>query len=149
MAGLVVPDRHTDRQTHTRTHRPSTVTLAHVRRGLMKLIVTYMYIIKVCTLLGERERAHLVVQLARFFYIYIYIYLYIYASSVSPDTVSFLNVSTRFYLGVHAVRNIATTVYGSRSLALALTANTPAFLRKGRYGTTHLSQRRAHGPICL
>ena len=29
--------------------------------------------------------------------------------SVSPDTVSFLNVSTRFYLGVHAVRNIATT----------------------------------------
>ena len=44
--------------------------------------------------LGERERAHLVVQLA---------------SSVSPDTVSFLNVSTRFYLGVHAVRNIATT----------------------------------------
>ena len=31
------------------------------------------------------------------------------ASSVSPDTVSFLNVSTRFYLGVHAVRNIATT----------------------------------------
>ena len=36
-----------------------------------------------------------------------------------------------------------------RSLALALTANTPAFLRKGRYGTTHLSQRRAHGPIRL
>ena len=32
------------------------------------------------------------------------------ASSVSPDTVSLLNVSTRFYLGVHAVRNIATTV---------------------------------------
>ena len=29
--------------------------------------------------------------------------------SVSPDTVSFLNVSTRFYLGVQAVRNIATT----------------------------------------
>ena len=44
-------------------------------------------------------RAHLVVQLARI--------LYIYASSVSPDTVSLLNVSTRFYLGVHAVRNIA------------------------------------------
>ena len=38
----------------------------------------------------------------------------IFASSVSPDTVSLLNVSTRFYLGVHAVRNIATTVYGSR-----------------------------------
>ena len=55
-------------------------------------------------LLGERERAHLVVQLARIFYIYIF------ASSVSPDTVSLLNVSTRFYLGVHAVRNIATTV---------------------------------------
>ena len=31
----------------------------------------------------------------------------------SPDTVSLLNVSTRFYLGVLAVRNIATTVYGS------------------------------------
>ena len=36
------------------------------------------------------------------------------SSSVSPDTVSLLNISTRFYLGVHAVRNIATTVYGSR-----------------------------------
>ena len=33
-------------------------------------------------------------------------------STVSPDTVSLLNVSTRFYLGVHAVGNIATTVYG-------------------------------------
>ena len=33
-------------------------------------------------------------------------------SSVSPDTVSLLNVSTRFYLGVYVVRNIATTVYG-------------------------------------
>ena len=41
----------------------------------------------------------------------------LFASSVSPDTVSVLNVSTRFYLGVHAVRNIA---YGSRRLALAL-----------------------------
>ena len=29
--------------------------------------------------------------------------------TVSPDTVSLLNVFTRFYLGVHAVRNIATT----------------------------------------
>ena len=36
------------------------------------------------------------------------------ASSVLPDTVSLLNVSTRFYLGVHTVRNIARTVYGSR-----------------------------------
>ena len=38
--------------------------------------------------------------------------VYMCRPSVSPDTVSFLNVSTRFYLGVHAVRNLATTVYG-------------------------------------
>ena len=38
--------------------------------------------------------------------------IFLFASSVSPDTVSLLNVSTRFYLGVHAVGNIATTVYG-------------------------------------
>ena len=37
-------------------------------------------------------------------------------------------VSTRFYLGVHVVRNITTTVCGS----LAWTANTRAFLRKAR-----------------
>ena len=48
-----------------------------------------------------------------FIYIYIYIYIYIcvVALSVSPDTVSFLNVSTRFYLGVHAVRNITLLCY--------------------------------------
>ena len=57
---------------------------------------------------GERERAHLVVQLARFSYVCVCV-----CPSVSPDTVSLLNVSTRFYLGVHAERNIATTVYGS------------------------------------
>ena len=36
-----------------------------------------------------------------------------FASSVrvSPDTVSLLNVSTRFYLGAQAVRNIARTEY--------------------------------------
>ena len=33
--------------------------------------------------------------------------LYVHRPTVSPDTVSLLNVSTRFYLGVHAVRNIA------------------------------------------
>ena len=37
------------------------------------------------------------------------------APSVSPDTGSLLNVSTRFYLGVHTVRKIATTVYASSS----------------------------------
>ena len=36
--------------------------------------------------------------------------IYIFASSVSPDTISLLNVSKRFYLGVHTVRNIARTV---------------------------------------
>ena len=42
-------------------------------------------------------------------------YNYVCRPSVSRDTVSLLNVSTRFYLGVHAVRNIATTVdNGSR-----------------------------------
>ena len=40
VAGLVVPDR----QTHRHTHRPSTVTLAHARRGLMKALK--------CTTLG-------------------------------------------------------------------------------------------------
>ena len=38
------------------------------------------------------------------------IYICVVAPAVSPDTVSLLNVSTHFYLGVHAVRNIATTV---------------------------------------
>ena len=47
-------------------------------------------------LLGERERAHLAVQLARFF---------------RPCRQIPYRVSTRFYLGVHAVRNIARTVY--------------------------------------
>ena len=60
------------------------------------------------TLIGRAKRAHLVVQMARFFYIYIYIYICVVAPSVSPDTV---NVSTRFYLGVHAVRNIALLCY--------------------------------------
>ena len=32
--------------------------------------------IHMCSIIGERERANLVVQLARFFYIYIYIYIY-------------------------------------------------------------------------
>ena len=32
-----------------------------------------------------------------------------YVSSVLPNTVSFLNVSMPFYLGVHAVRNIGST----------------------------------------
>ena len=49
----------------------------------------------------------------------IFLHVCVVAPSVSPDTVSLLNVSTRFYLGVHAVRKIATTVYGLRSLALA------------------------------
>ena len=45
--------------THTHTHRATTVTLAaHACRGLI---------------IGEQERANLVVQLARFFYIYMYI----------------------------------------------------------------------------
>ena len=43
----------TDTQTDTHTHGTTTVTLAHARRGLI----------------GERERANLVVQLARIFYI--------------------------------------------------------------------------------
>ena len=30
------------------------------------------------TIIGERERAYLVVQTVRFFYIYIYLYIYIY-----------------------------------------------------------------------
>ena len=50
-------------------------------------------------LVGRAKRAHLLVQLARIFSSH---------RVVSPDTVSLLNVSTRFYLGVHAVRNIAT-----------------------------------------
>ena len=69
--------------------------------------------------------------------------------SVSPDTVS--RVSTRVYLGVHAVRNIARTVRiraeAEAALGSSIAANTRAFLRKGRYGTTRLSQRRARGPI--
>ena len=51
-------------------------------------------------IIGRAKRAHLVVQMARFFYIYVH------RPTVSPDTVSLLNVSTHFYLGVHAVRNI-------------------------------------------
>ena len=35
-------------------------------------------------LLGERERAHLVVQLRLFFYIYIYIYIYIRSTVLAP-----------------------------------------------------------------
>ena len=125
----MVTDRQTDRQTdtqtdthtHTHTHRTTTVTLAHARRGLIG---------RAGASPPSRTRTT-----GRFFYI--------------VRVARYRIVSTRFYLGVHAVRNIARTVYGSRSLALAWTANTPAFLRKGRYGTTHLSQRRAHGPIRL
>ena len=51
--------------------------------------------------------------------------IFLYVSFVSPDTVSFLNVSTRFYLGVYAVRNIAIlkTVY-----TLPLAHNAEAFI---------------------
>ena len=47
-------------------------------------------------IIGERERAYLVVQLARFFYIIIiYIYIYIYISTGGCCTYRiFLNVST-------------------------------------------------------
>ena len=79
---------------------------------------------------------------------FLMIFTLVYAS-VSPDTVSLLNVSTRFYLGVHAVRNIATTVCMEAALGstIAETANTRAFLRKGRDATTRLSQRRVRGSI--
>ena len=50
-------------------------------------------------------------------------YIYCMSSHVSPDTVS--PVSTRFYLGVHAVRNIARTVHGDRSRSH--TAESPAY----------------------
>ena len=46
-------------------------------------------------IIGERERANLVVRLARFFYIYVYtcIYMCLYAAGVT-HTVIFLNVFT-------------------------------------------------------
>ena len=54
------------------------------------------------------------------------IFLYICVSSVSPDTVSFLNVSTRFYLGVYAVRNIA--ILKTVCYTLPLAHNAEAFI---------------------
>ena len=75
----------------------------------------------------------------------------IIASSVSPDTVLLLSVSTRFYLGVHAVRCIARTVYGlyrvQPPLASSIDCKYPPQGYPGRYGTTRLSQRRAREAI--
>ena len=59
-------------------------------------------------------------------FLYIYIYVSSLAPVVSPDTVSLLNVSTRFYLGVHAVRNIAILLLHSGLLSLA--HNAEAFI---------------------
>ena len=66
---------------------------------------------------------------------------------VSPDTVSFLNVSTRFYLGARRPRG---EKYRNNCVWIwieEIGSTNTAFLRKGRYGTTRLSQRRARGPI--
>ena len=71
--------------------------------------------------------------------------LSIIASSVSPDTVSLLNVF--FYLGVREVKNIATTVYGDRGGSSSLDCKHSGLPPKGRYGTTRLSQPRARGSI--
>ena len=48
-------------------------------------------VVKNTALLGERERAHLVVQLGRAvcIYIYICIYVFMYLSGRVPDTVNF------------------------------------------------------------
>ena len=55
-------------------------------------------------LIWRAKRAHLVVQLARF-------YICVIAPAVLLDTVLLQNVSTRFYLGIYAVRNIAILCY--------------------------------------
>ena len=73
------------------------------RRGSARLTVE-LAIHRPHNIIGRAKRAHLVVYTTGTIFLYIY---FIFASSVSPDTVSFLNVSTRFYLGVDAVRNIA------------------------------------------
>ena len=47
-----------------------------------------------CLFIGERERANLVIQQARFFYIYIYIFIYYFYVAGVAHTVSILNVFT-------------------------------------------------------
>ena len=79
-------------------------------------------------LIGRAKRAHLVVQMARFFYI---LFIYVHRPTVSPDTVSLLNVSTRFYLGVHAVRNIA--ILYSRSPTMLKHSSICIVVRVARY----------------